>query len=134
MTTELFYLLLSAILTAVLWIPFILGIISVNGLMTRDYYEAPFSKPLPNWVQRANRAHQNAVENIGPFAAIVIVAHLADVHTGATATAATVYFFARVLHAVVHISGFGLLWARTLVFAVSWLAMLTIALAVLRAG
>lgn len=131
MTTELYYLLMSAILTAVLWIPFILGVIQTNGLMTRDYYDAPQTGPLPNWVQRANRAHQNAVENIGPFAAIVLVAHLAGVHTGLTATAAAVFFFARIVHAVVHITGFNLFWARTLVFAVAWLAMLTIAVQVL---
>ena len=131
MTTELYYLLMSAILTAVLWIPFILGVIQANGLMTPAYYDAPSTAPLPNWVQRANRAHQNAVENIGPFAAIVLVAHLAGVHTGLTATAAAVYFFARIVHAVVHITGFNLFWARTLVFAVAWLAMLTIAVQVL---
>src|SRR5210317_1338804 len=96
MTTELYYLLMSAILTAVLWIPYILGVIQANGLMTPAYYDAPSTAPLPNWVQRANRAHQNAVENIGPFAAIVLVAHLAGVHTGLTATAAAVYFFARI--------------------------------------
>lgn len=131
MTTELYYLLMSAILTAVLWMPYILGVIQAHGLMTRGYYDAPLTAPLPNWVQRANRAHQNAVENIGPFAAIVIVAHLAGVHTGLTATAAAVYFFARIVHAVVHITGFNLFFARTLVFAVAWAAMLTIAVQVL---
>ena len=71
------------------------------------------------------------MENIGPFAAIVLVAHLAGVNTGLTATAAAVYFFARIVHAVVHITGFNLFWARTLVFTVAWLAMLTIAVQVL---
>lgn len=131
MTTELYYLLMSAILTAVLWIPYILGVIQANGLMKPAYYDAPSTAPLPNWVQRANRAHQNAVENIGPFAAIVIVAHLAGVHTGLTATAAAVFFFARIVHAVVHIIGVRLFFTRTLVFAVAWLAMLTIAVQVL---
>ena len=71
------------------------------------------------------------MENIGPFAAIVIVAHLAGVHTGLTATAAAVFFFARIVHAVVHIIGVRLFFTRTLVFAVAWLAMLTIAVQVL---
>lgn len=134
MTTELFYLLLSAILTAVLWIPFILGVVMSDGLMTPSYYTTPPKGPWPDWVVRANRAHQNAVENIGPFAAIVIAAHLADVHTGLTATAAAVYFWARVAHAVVHISGVGILWTRTLVFSVGWLAMLVIAWQALTLG
>lgn len=131
MTTELYYLLMSAILTAVLWIPYILGVIQANGLMTPDYYDAPPTAPLPNWVQRANRAHQNALENIGPFAAIVIVAHLAGVNTGLTATAAAVYFYARIVHAVVHVVGVKVFWTRTLVFTIAWAAMLTIAVQVL---
>ncbi len=131
MTTELFYLLMSAILTAVLWMPYILGIVHTNGLMTPDYYEAPQAGPLPNWVVRANRAHQNALENLSPFTAIVLVAHLAGVHTGLTATAAAVYFFARVAHAVVHIIGVRVFWTRTLVFTVGWLSMMTIGIQVL---
>ena len=40
---------------------------------------------------------------------------------------AAVYFYARVVHAVVHISGFGLLLARTLAFTVGWIAFMTFA-------
>ncbi|HUJ85790.1 MAG TPA: MAPEG family protein [Burkholderiales bacterium] len=68
MTTELFYLLPVAILTGVLWLPTVIGYVSSRGpLKPADYKIAPTS-PLPARVNRANRAHQNAVENIRPFA------------------------------------------------------------------
>ncbi|AGI66016.1 hypothetical protein OAN307_c02550 [Octadecabacter antarcticus 307] len=132
MTTELIYLTLTAILTGVLWIPAVIGQVQSRGtLKPEDYVTLPNS-PLADWAVRANRAHVNAVENLGAFAAVVIVAHLAGVSTGLTAAAAAVYFFARLIHAVVFISGFKHFMARTLLFTISWLAFLVIAIEVLR--
>jgi len=56
MSTELFYLLLTAILTGVLWIPVVIGYVKTRGpIKPSDYVVAPTS-PLPPWVNRANRA------------------------------------------------------------------------------
>ncbi len=67
MTTELFYLLFTVLLTAVLWIPVVTGYVLARGpLKPSDYKVAPTS-PLPHWVNRANRAHVNAVENFVGF-------------------------------------------------------------------
>ena len=75
MKTEFFYLLLSAILTGLLWIPVVIGYVSARGpLKPEDYKSAP-TAPLPDWVNRANRAHLNAVENLAPFAAVVLIGH-----------------------------------------------------------
>ena len=132
MTTELLYLLLTAILTGVLWIPVVIGYVKTRGpLKPSDYVVAP-SAPLPAWVNRANRAHVNAVENLVPFAVVVLVAHAAQVSTAVTANAAAVYFYARLAHAVVHITGFSLFRARTLLFTVAWIAFMTFAVEVLR--
>ena len=132
MTTELFYLLLTAILTGVLWIPVVIGYVSSRGLLKpADYKVAPTS-PLPDWVNRANRAHMNAVENFATFAAVVLIAKLVGVSTPVTACSAAVFFYARAAHAVIHISGFGLFMARTVVFTVSWLAFMAFALDLLR--
>lgn len=132
MTTELLYLLLTAILTGVLWIPVVIGYVKSRGpLKPSDYVVAP-SAPLPAWVNRANRAHVNAVENLVPFAVVVLVAHAAQVSTAVTANAAAVYFYARLAHAVVHITGFSLFRARTLLFTVAWIAFMTFAVEVLR--
>lgn len=132
MTTELLYLLLTAILTGVLWIPVVIGYVKTRGpLKPEDYVVAP-SSPLPPWVNRANRAQVNAVENLVTFATVVLIAHAAGISTSVTANAAAVYFYARLAHAVVHITGFSLFRARTLLFTVAWLAFMTFAVEVLR--
>jgi uncharacterized MAPEG superfamily protein len=134
MKTELFYLLLTAILTGVLWIPVVIGYVSSRGLLTTSDYEVAPTSPLPAWVNRANRAHLNAVENIGPFAAVVLIAQTTGVSSAVTATCAAVYFYARLAHALIHISGVGLLKARTVAFTVAWIAFVWYALVVLRGG
>ena len=132
MTTELFYLLLTAILTGLLWIPVVIGYVTSRGLLRPiDYKIAPTS-PLPEWVNRANRAHVNAVENFATFAAIVLIAKEAGVSTAVTEIAAAVFFYARVAHAVLQISGFGLFKARTVSFTVAWLAFMALAIELLR--
>jgi len=132
MTTELIYLLLVALLTGVLWIPVVIGyVLSRGALKPADYKIAPTS-PLPHWVNRANRAHMNAVENIAPFAAVVLIANALDVSTPVTAISAAIYFYARAAHALIHISGFGLFKARTVAFTIAWVAFMTFAVELLR--
>ena len=132
MTTELFYLLLAAILTGVLWIPVVIGYVLSRGpLKPSDYKVAPTS-PLPDWVNRANRAHINAVENLVPFAAVVLIAHAVGVTTSITEISAAVYFYARAVHAPIHIGGFSLFRARTVIFTVAWIAFITFAIELLR--
>jgi uncharacterized MAPEG superfamily protein len=132
MKTELFYLLLTAIFTGVLWIPVVLGYVTSRGLPTPSEYKVAPTTPLPDWVNRANRAHLNAVENIAPFAAVVLIANAMGVSTAVTVNCAIIYFYARVAHAVIQISGFGLFMARTLAFTVGWLAFMTYAVIVLQ--
>jgi len=132
MTTELFYLLFTAILTGVLWVPVVVGYVLSRGpLKPSDYKVAPTS-PLPAWVNRANRAQINAVENLATFAPVVLIAHAAGVSTSITAISAAVYFFARAAHAVIHISGFSRFRARTVLFTVAWVAFVTFAIELLR--
>ena len=132
MTTELFYLLFATILTGVLWIPVVIGYVLSRGpLKPSDYKVAPTS-PLPDWVNRANRAHVNAVENLVTFATVVLIAHAVGVSTSITEISAAVYFYARAAHALIHISGFSLFMARTVLFTVGWLAFVTFAIELLR--
>ncbi len=132
MKTELVYLLLTAILTGVLWIPVVIGYVTSRGVLTDEAYKVAPTSPLPPWVNRANRAHQNAVENFAPFAAVVLIAHVLAISTSVTVACAAVFFYARLAHALVHISGIGLLKARTLLFTIAWIAFLTDAIVVLR--
>ncbi|MEO8311805.1 MAG: MAPEG family protein [Caldimonas sp.] len=131
MKSELFYLLLTAILTGVLWIPVVIGYVTSRGVLDDEAYKVAPTSPLPPWVSRANRAHVNAVENFAPFAAVVLIAHAVGVSTPLTVGCAAVYFYARLAHAIVHISGTGLLKARTILFTIAWIAFIIYALAVL---
>ena len=132
MSTELFYLTLTALLTGCLWIPYVIGLVQARGLpKAHDYVHAPTSE-LPDWVNRANRAHLNAVENLAPFAVLVLVAHDLGISTQITAMCATIFFFARLLHALVHIGGVSMLKARTLIFTVGWLCFIVFAVETLR--
>jgi uncharacterized MAPEG superfamily protein len=69
---------------------------------------------LPDWAERAQRAHMNMVENLAPFAALVLVAQASGRAGPATAMAATLFFWSRVAHAIVFIAGMP--WLRTLAF------------------
>ena len=134
MKTELFYLLLTAILTGVLWIPVVVGYATSRGPLTPEAYKTAPTSDLPDWVNRANRAHLNAVEGFAPFAAVVLIAQAVGMSTPLTAICAAVFFYARLAHAVIHISGFGLFKARTLVFIVSFVAFIVYAVSVLLHG
>ena len=123
MTTDLKMLALTAGFTAVLWLPYILAHIGNVGPKAALTY-AGDGTALPDWAARAKKAHYNAIENLAPFAALVLVAHLTQTANAATATAAVVYFWARVAHYIVYAAGIP--FGRTLTFAVGWAAMLCI--------
>ena len=123
MTVELEMLAWVAGLTLLLWPPYIIAHIMNVGLLPALTYKAD-GTPLPAWAERAKCAHRNAVENLAPFAAIVIVAHLAGVSNDATVAAAVAYFWFRIAHTGVYI--FNVPFGRTLTFAGSWLSQLCI--------
>lgn len=128
MTTELWYLFLTSVLLAILWVPFIAGQVMHQGVLTADdYRNLRDTDAMPAWLRRANRAHINLVEQFGAFAGLVVVAHLAGVSTSATALAAAIYFWARIAHAVVMIAGIGVIMLRTLIFVAAWLCLIVIA-------
>lgn len=124
MTPDLAWLAWTAVLTALLWVPYILGRFATAGLPTPKQYQDPTPPPMPDWVQRMDRAHLNAVESLGPFAAGVLIAHVAGLANEMTALWAMVFFWARLAHAVIYWSGIPYL--RTLAFAVGLVATLGI--------
>lgn len=128
MTTELWYLFWSALLLSVLWIPYVIGLGKSKGpLQPEEYVKLRETDDLPYWVKRANRAHINLVEQFGAFAAFVVIAHLAKVSTSLTVLAAAVFFWARLAHAIVFLFGLSFLMIRTVIFTVSFLALLVFA-------
>lgn len=130
MKTELYYLMLVSIFTALLWVPYIINRVAVRGMGEAvGYPDDP--KPQSPWAQRLMKAHENAVENLVIFAALVLVANAAGVSNSAIANACIVYFWARVAHALSFTFAVPLL--RTLTFAVGFFAQATIAMQLLTA-
>ena len=123
MTTDLLYLTLSAGFCAILWIPYILSRVMTWGLVDAVGY--PENPPaLPGWAQRAIRVHANMVENLAPFAALVLVAQVIGATSETTALGAALFFWARIVHAIVFI--LGIPWLRTLAFVVAWVGIVII--------
>lgn len=124
MKTELLYLAYVTAFTGLLWVPYILDRIAVRGLMNAVGYPAN-PKPQSPWAQRLMLAHYNAVENLIVFAALVLLAHAIGITSAVIGTAAVVYFWARVVHAIAYT--FAVPWVRTLSFAVAFFAQAVIA-------
>lgn len=121
MTTDFTYLALTAILTAALWIPYIIAQVMTNGFLAAPNYVDPTPRPLPPWGKRADRAHLNAVEAFAPFAALVIIAQLAGKADAMTAFWATCYFWLRLAHAIVYL--LGIAYIRTVIFTLGFVAI-----------
>ena len=123
MTTELEMLTWVSALTIFMWLPYMLSHIVSVGLIPALNYKADGSQ-LPSWADRAKRAHYNSIENLVPFAALVVVAHQANITNEATAYAAIGYFWLRAAYYLAYISGIP--FARTITFAGGWLAQICI--------
>lgn len=131
MTTELYWLTLTVLMTALFWVPYVLDRIAVRGLWPMLLDTQPEgSGPHSLWAQRAIKSHDNAVENLAIFVPAVLTAHLLNISTPATRAAVVVYFFARLLHFLVYTAGIPA--ARTLTFTAGWLAQVVILASILR--
>lgn len=124
MSAELGYLTWVTAFTALMWIPYILNMIMVRGLLDAvGYPENP--EPMAPWAERMKAAHYNAVENLVVFAALVLIAHVAGIHNEATVLAAAIYFWARLVHFVAYT--FRIPWVRTLAFVVGFACQIAFA-------
>ncbi len=121
MTTDLKYLAFTAMLTAALWIPYIVCQVVTNGFLSAENYVDPTARPVPLWGKRADRTYINAVEVFAPFAALVIVAHLTGKADAMTAFWAQCFFWLRVVHAIVYLAAIP--YIRTLVFTLGFVSV-----------
>ena len=114
MTNELMSLTWVTTLTAIMWMPYILNMIAVRGLVDAvGYPDDP--KPLSPWAAKMKAAHSNAVENLVVFAALVLIANAANVSNEMTVLACQIYFWARLVHMLSYT--FAIPWIRTIAFA-----------------
>lgn len=113
MTTDMMMLIASAVLCLLLAFPYSLGFIFSRGLFVVAGNREDFP-PGAGWIGRAHRAHLNMVENLVPFAALVLAAAVMNTADAWTALGAQVFFYSRVVHAVVYT--IGVPWLRTLAY------------------
>jgi uncharacterized MAPEG superfamily protein len=124
MSPELKYLLLSVVLTFVQVLIAAAAANQVVGLNTLagNREDLPV---LTGFAGRAKRAHLNMLENMVLFSALVLIAVVAQKTNAMTALGAMIFFWARLLYAVIYL--IGIPWLRTLAWAVSVIGMVMVA-------
>ncbi|HVN26862.1 MAG TPA: MAPEG family protein [Candidatus Binataceae bacterium] len=118
MTTDLWMLVWTAVLALGLPFIYLAGLARTSGGMAWGLSNR--AEPLagvPEWAARTQRAHLNLLQNLAPFAVLVLVAQISGKADATTALGATIFFWARVAHAAVYIAG--IKYLRTLVFAIA---------------
>ena len=100
MTTETYWLVWSILLTATLWVPYILNRLIEQGVLKAIWDPDGETASEIGWAKRLMAAHANAVENLVIFAALVIILNLSGISTTLTVFASALYFFSRLAHVV----------------------------------
>jgi uncharacterized MAPEG superfamily protein len=130
MTTDLWMLVWSAVLCLVIPYPGVTVLLGLPGGWAWGVGNRDASFTVPAWIERGRRAHANMVENLIPFACLVLVAHVGGKANASTAFAAELFLAARVLYTLVYLAGIPLL--RTLIFTIAVLADFMILMQILR--
>lgn len=130
MKPEVLWLTLTAMMTGLMFFPYILDRIAVRGLARTLGNPRPDDKPQHGWAQRAQRAHLNAVENLVVFAALVAAAQFTGISTHWTVLGCFLYFWGRLAHYLSYTVGVPVL--RTLAFGVAVAGEVLIAIALIQ--
>ena len=115
MTGEMFWLGMTVLLSLVIWIPYTVLYLGITPLPRGTVITPPTDK-LPEWAQRCSRAHVNLLESLVPFATLILMLKVTGKADASTATAAMIFFFARVAHVIVYAAGIPYL--RPLMFSI----------------
>lgn len=104
-TPELYALVIISTATALMWVPYVCGRMLTHGVLRAIGTPGPGYPVDEAWMDRAKRAHVNAVENLAVFAPLVIVSAVTGINNGTTLISAYVYVAARLLHYVIYTAG-----------------------------
>jgi uncharacterized MAPEG superfamily protein len=105
MTTDLWYLVWTALLPTVIPSIYLIGRFGVPGGLQWALGNRDQPLEIPAWARRAERAHANLTENLATFAALVLVAQVAGKANATTALGAQIFFWARIAHVAVYTAG-----------------------------
>lgn len=131
MTVELYWMLLTVLMTSFLWLPYIVDRLMVRGIIpAAKANTAETGSPHSAWAQRAMRAHANGVENLAIFVPAVLALHVLQISTPVTQMAVAIYFFARLAHFIIYSAGFPFL--RPIAFSIAWMAQIALLTSALR--
>ena len=126
---EIFWLGLTIIMTAFLWIPQILYSIFAVGPKVAFLYPDKATESYAEWANRSRAAHNNAVENLIIFAPLVLLVVLLDIGTELTGLASLIYFVSRATHYLMHVFAIPLM--RTMAFLIGFACQLIMGLSVI---
>ena len=101
LSPELFWLVLTLLMTSLFWIPYIINRMLELGILTALWDRFGVTDTKKDWARRMMQAHTNAIENLILFAPLVILIQITATNTAATATACMIYFFTRLAHFIV---------------------------------
>lgn len=113
-TPELYALVIISTATALMWVPYVCGRMLRHGLLRAIGTPGPDYPVDEAWMDRAKRAHVNAIENLAVFAPLVIATAITGIHNRTTLISAYAYVVARLLHYVIYTAGIPV--ARTVAF------------------
>jgi len=119
MNTELFWLTMTILATALFWLPYIINRIFEHKLIPALRNPNRDARPKAKWANRLMYAHENAVENLVLFVPLVLIVHLLNLTNETTALACMIYFFTRIAHVMLYTLGISYL--RTLAFFIGFL-------------
>lgn len=129
MSSELMLLALSGLLCIALALPYTMALVLKLGLPVMAGNRENFPV-IEGWIGRAKRAHLNMVENLVPFAALVLAAAALNKLGPLTVLGAQLFFWGRVAHAAAYIAGIA--YARTAGYLVAYAGMVLIFVAIVR--
>lgn len=122
MTQELYWLILTAGVTALFWLPYATDWIIQRGLMGAMGNPGNSDPARHGWADRAKRAHYNSVENLVTLVPLVLAVHLSGVSSAFTVLAVKIYFWARLAYYPVYAIGIPVI--RTLLFITGFVAQM----------
>ena len=130
MTADLWMLVWTALLSLLIPAIYVTGRLQTPAGSAWAFGNRDTTLVVPAWAARAERAHANLVENLAPFAILVLTAHVAGKANGTTALGAELFFASRVAHVMVYTAG--IIGLRTAVFFVGSIGEVLILLQLFR--
>ena len=102
MSIDLQMLVWTTILCVLQAFPYTIALIMKLGPIRAMSYPQPGDDNLPEWGRRSKRSHLNLVENIAPFAIVVLTVQALGAANETTALGAMIFFWSRVAMMIGH--------------------------------